>query len=231
MVCKYKWLLFDADGTLLDYEQSEKHALEQAFKLVGLEMQTQYLEKYQKINAFLWSELEEGKITSKKLRVKRFELLLDELKLKYDTKAFSNNYLEALGQTGFLINGARTLLEKLHGDVKMAIITNGIKETQQNRFRKAGLNKYFEEVIISEEAGIAKPDKGFFDYTMDKIDFHNKKELLIIGDSLSSDILGGKLSGIDTCWFNPKGKENKTDIKASFVIRALDEALELIVCP
>lgn len=223
MICKYKWLLFDADGTLLDYEQSEKHSLEQAFKQAGIEMQTLHLESYQKINAFLWSELEKGNITSKRLRVKRFELLLDELSLNADAEMFSKNYLDALGQTGFLIAGALEILNKLQGIFKLAIITNGIKETQQGRFKKADLNKYFEQIIISEEAGIAKPDKGFFDYTMDKIGFHNKKELLIIGDSLNSDILGGNLSGIDTCWFNPKGKINKTDIKPDYEIKDLME--------
>ena len=223
MICKYKWLLFDADGTLLDYEKSEKYSLKQAFKLAGVEMLPEYLERYQTINAFLWSELEKGKISSQKLRVKRFELLLDGLALKHDAEAFSKNYLDALGQTGFLIEGAIELLKKLHGNIKMAIITNGIKETQQGRFAKADLNKYFEQIIISEEAGIAKPDKGFFDYTMDKIDFHNKKELLIIGDSLNSDILGGNQSGIDTCWYNPKGKINETNIKVDFEIRDLKE--------
>jgi len=230
MTCKYKWLLFDADGTLLDYEQSEKHSLEQAFKQAGIEMQTPHLESYQKINAFLWSELEKGKITSKRLRVKRFELLLDEMNLNADAEMFSKTYLDALGQTGFLISGALEILNKLHGTYKLAIITNGIKETQQGRFKKANLNRYFEQIIISEEAGIAKPDKGFFDYTMDKIDFHNKRELLIIGDSLNSDILGGNLSGIDTCWLNPKGNINKTDIKPDYEIKDLMELVRIIDC-
>jgi len=230
MICKYKWLLFDVDGTLLDYEQSEKHSLEQAFKQAGIVMQAQYLESYQKINAFLWSELEKGNITSKRLRVKRFEVLLDELGLNSDAETFSKNYLDALGQTGFLISGALEILNKLQGTYKLAIITNGIKETQQGRFKKADLNKYFEQIIISEEAGIAKPDKGFFDYTMNKIGFHNKKEFLVIGDSLNSDILGGNLSGIDTCWFNPKGKINKTDIKPDYEIKDLMELVGIVDC-
>ncbi len=225
---KYKWLLFDADGTLLNYEQSEKHALSVVFNEFNMEFTTLYLEKYHKINSALWAELEKGTITSEKLRVKRFELLLNNLEQNVNANLFSEKYLKALGQTDFLIDGTHEILNKLNGHVNLAIITNGIKEVQNSRFRKTKLNKYFKYLIISEELGVAKPDKLFFDYTLNKINFYDKDKMLIIGDSLNSDILGGNLSNIDTCWYNPKGKINETEIKPTYEIQKLAEIYRII---
>ncbi|MEN8120065.1 MAG: YjjG family noncanonical pyrimidine nucleotidase [Bacteroidota bacterium] len=228
MKYKYKWLLFDADGTLLNYNRSEKHALSEALKAFQIDNKTSFLEKYRKINANLWSELEKGSITSEKLRVKRFEVLFNDLNLDINPTTFSKKYLDALGQTGFLIDGTRELLNELNGNVNLAIITNGIKKVQNNRLHKTKLNKYFEHVIISEELGVAKPDRLFFEHTLNKINFYNKKEILIIGDSLNSDILGGNYSHIDTCWYNPKNKKNKTGIKPTYEITNLMDIIDII---
>lgn len=228
MNSKYKWLLFDADGTLLNYDKSEKHALSEALKAFETDNQTGYREKYRKINASLWSELEKGSITSERLRVKRFEVLFNNMKLDINPTSFSEKYLDELGQTGFLIDGTRELLNELNGNINLAIITNGIKEVQNNRLHKTKLNKYFKYVIISEELGVAKPDKLFFEHTLNKINFHNKNEILIIGDSLKSDILGGNLSNIDTCWYNPKNKNDKTGIKPTYKITDLLDVVDII---
>lgn len=227
---KYKWLLFDADGTLLNYDQSEKFALLEAFKTFHLEFHPEYLEKYREINARLWSELEKGTITSKKLRVKRFELLFDELNFSAPPDNFGKKYLEALGQTDFVMEGAHEVLTKLNRGTGLAIITNGIKEVQHNRLNKSNLADYFKHIIVSEEAGVAKPDKLFFDYTLGRINFHHKEEILVIGDSLKSDILGGNLSGIDTCWYNPQGSKNGSPIKPTYEISRLADILGLAGC-
>ena len=225
---KYKWLLFDADGTLLDYDQSEKQALSVALKVFQVDFQTLYLEKYRRINSNLWSELENGTISSEKLRVRRFEILFADLNLDINPVSFSEQYLKALGQTDFLIEGTIEILNKLSGNFKLAIITNGIKDVQNGRFQKTGLNKYFEYLLISEELGVAKPDKLFFNHTLDKINFHKKSEILVIGDSLKSDILGGSLSNIDTCWYNPSNKNNETAIKPTYEIRDLKELISIV---
>ena len=225
---KYQWLLFDADGTLLNYDQSEKHALTEAFKAFQIDNKTNYLEKYRRINANLWSELEKGSITSEKLRVKRFEILFNDLKLNINPTNFSEKYLDALGKTGFLIKGALELLNKLDKSINLAIITNGIKEVQNNRLQKTQLNKYFKHLIISEEVGVAKPDKLFFEYILNKINFYKKNKILIIGDSLKSDILGGNLSNIDTCWYNRLNKKNRTNIQPTYEIDDLMDIISII---
>ena len=228
MTYKYKYLLFDADGTLLDYNQSETYALKEAFKMFQVDLQDYQLEKYKIINAQLWAELEKGTISSIELRVKRFEILFQELNLNIDAVLFSKKYLEALGQSDFLIEGTIELLNSLKEKFELVIITNGIKEVQNSRLQKTKLDKYFNNVIISEEAGVAKPDRKFFDYTMNKIKFFNKKDMLIIGDSLNSDILGGNLSSIDTCWYNPLGNINTTEIKATYEIEKLKELSSVV---
>ncbi len=225
---KYKWLLFDADGTLLDYDQSEKFALLEAFKAFNQEFYPNYLDKYREINAKLWTELENGTITSERLRVKRFEILFNDLNLNIDPGNFSTKYLDALGQSSFVIDGTYELMTKLNGDAKLAIITNGIKKTQYNRLNKSKLDKHFEHIIVSEEVGAAKPDELFFEYTLNKINFHNKKEILIIGDSLKSDMLGGNLANIDTCWFNPERTKNESNAKPTYEVTKLIDILSLI---
>ena len=120
------------------------------------------------------------------------------------------------------------MLTDLPEDMSRAVITNGIKDTQYGRFDNAGLMNDFAEIIISEEAGAAKPAAAFFDYVLDRIGFRNRDEMLIIGDSLSSDIAGGVGYGIDTCWFNPDGLENKTGVEPTYEISGWDGLLKII---
>ncbi|RKX73341.1 MAG: noncanonical pyrimidine nucleotidase, YjjG family, partial [Spirochaetes bacterium] len=108
------------------------------------------------------------------------------------------------------------------------IITNGIKDTQYGRLKKAGLMEIFEEIIISEEAGIAKPAVGFFDYALERIGFRQIENMLVIGDSLSSDIAGGAGYGIDTCWFNPEGLENNSSVKPTYEISGWDGLFKIL---
>ncbi|MBN1253615.1 MAG: YjjG family noncanonical pyrimidine nucleotidase [Bacteroidales bacterium] len=225
---KYKWILFDADGTLFNYDKSEQHALYKAFKNYGVDFNSVYLAQYRQINHFLWGELEKGKINSEKLRVERFEILLKEINCNLNAKLLSDSYLNELSQTDFMLEGAIEILEFLFGKVNLAIITNGIKFVQEGRLKKSKIEKYFKEIIISEDVKIAKPDKLFFDYTLEKINFKNKSEILIVGDSLTSDIQGGINSDIDTCWFNPNKNGNILSFNPTFEIVNLSEIEKII---
>jgi len=222
---KYKWLLFDADNTLFDYDKSEKFAFSEACKSFDIHVSYILIDRYKQINRYLWSELEKGNITSEKLRVKRFKFLFEDLNINVKAKAFSNKYLDELSKTDFLIDGTLDVLNFLKGKVELAIITNGIKFVQNGRLKASKLDVFFKEIIISEDVGISKPDKLFFDYTLNKINFTHKNEILIIGDSLSSDIQGGNNSDIDTCWFNPNESGNITSIKPTYEINKLNDVL------
>lgn len=226
---QYSWLLFDADGTILDYNAAEAYSLKSAAASFGYRVTPEITDLYRGINSALWAELEKGNISSLELRVRRFKSLAEKLGWTVSPADFSSTYLEALGSSGFMIPGVREMLDNLPERLNRAIITNGIKDTQYGRLEKANLLGDFAYVIISEEAGVAKPAAGFFDYTLDIIGFRETDKMLVIGDSLSSDIAGGVGYGIDTCWYNPEGLANNSGIRPSYEISDWDGLMEIVV--
>lgn len=226
---KYKVVLFDADDTLFDFKKSETHA----FMTTLTEYEDNYdenihLKAYHRINTLIWKEFEMGEITQKDLKVERFRRLRDALGLTFSPDEFAEKYMHHLSQASFVYPEAEALMEKLQGKYKMAIITNGLTQVQKRRIRNAPFARYFQEVIISEEIGISKPNPEIFIHTLEKLDHKDTESVLMIGDSLTSDIKGGEKSGIDTCWYNPEGKENHTSINPTFEIRTLLDLLDIL---
>ncbi|MCP3780810.1 YjjG family noncanonical pyrimidine nucleotidase [Paenibacillus sp. MZ03-122A] len=220
---KYEIILFDVDDTLFDFKMAESHALHNTFAQFGLPQgATEYKSSYDKINSSLWREAEEGHITSAQLRVERFKRLFTVHDLDFNPDAFSAAYLRYLGEGAFLMDGAIELCNVL-SDCRLAIITNGIKEVQTSRIQLSPLRDVFEQVIISEEVGCQKPQAGIFDYAFTKLAISNKSKVLMVGDSLTSDIQGGNKYGIDTCWFNPSRKTNTSGIQPTYEITSLME--------
>jgi YjjG family noncanonical pyrimidine nucleotidase len=224
---EYKTLLFDADGTLFDYELAERTALLKSFEhfsLTGTE--EEIVTGYRLINNDLWQKFEAGMISLPDLRTERFSLLFESLGIELDPAKFGEIYIYHLGASSELLPGALSLLKKLTGKYTLALITNGIADVQYRRLNDSGLAQYFKEVVISEEIGYPKPEPAFFAITRKRLGNPPKDEILIIGDSLTSDIAGGNLSEIDTCWFNPQNKPNESSIKPTYIITELAE-LEL----
>ena len=222
----YKWLLFDVDNTLLDFEQTEALALEQSFAQHGLPFPDSAKRRYHEINQSYWQRLERKEITPEVIRAGRFQDLFTELGLSFDAERFADSYLMQLGQQAPLIDGAMELLEELNGRYQLGIITNGLANVQHPRLERSGLKPHFATVIISEEVGVAKPDARIFDIAFSRMNQPAKNEVLIIGDSLSSDIIGGINYGIDTCWFNPNGKT--TDLPITYEIKSLHQLNEIL---
>ena len=145
-----------------------------------------------------------------------------------------NRYEVLLSQGHYFIEGAPELLETLYGKYDLYLASNGTAIVQDSRIASAGISKYFKEIFISERVGCDKPQVGFFEYCFDRIsgtdgvtDF-KKEETIIIGDSLSSDIMGGNNAGIYTCWFNPKGKERTDEVAIDFEVSELSEIPSLL---
>ena len=225
---KYELLLFDADDTLFDYGLAENHALHSAFSAFGMPTGAiDYAVSYKEINQKLWSDLELGRISSAALRVERFSRLFSREGLALDAQNFSDTYLRYLGEGTFLIPGAVELCAALSG-TRLAIITNGIKEVQTSRIQGSPLCNTFEQVIISEVAGYQKPETGIFDYAFAKLGLEDKEKVLIVGDSLTSDIQGGINYGIDTCWYNPLCKPNTLGIEPTYEISQLAQLLDIV---
>jgi len=226
---KYEVILFDADETLFDFKKAEK----QAFKNTMIEFKIEYDENhhpkvYSDINTAIWKEFENGLITQENLKVERFKRLSDKLNTRFDEIKFAQSYMKHLSLASFLYDDSIVLVESLYGNYRLAIITNGLKDVQDNRVRKSIIGKYFEDVVISEEVEVSKPDPRIFELALNNIKHTDKSKVLIVGDSLTSDIQGGINFGIDTCWFNPNKIINQTGIKPTYEISNLMELKDIL---
>jgi 2-haloacid dehalogenase len=226
---KYKWILFDADNTLFDYDKGEANALKSTFEQLGFPFKPEYLDIYKQVNHDIWQELEQGKISPEKLSVERFKRYAGILGLNFKAAGFSERYLNNLSLAAELIDGAQEIVESLHGKIGMLIITNGLQAVQRPRLERSMLKTYIKDIIISEEVGSGKPDAPIFDTAFARMGHPSKEEVLIVGDSLTSDIRGGLNYGIDTCWFNPAQKEDNPEIKSLFQIKKLNELVNIIL--
>lgn len=224
----YTWLLFDADGTLFAYDGAEEEALQKVFAHYQLPLNEEMAAAYKRINQAMWARLEEQTITLLQLRWQRFADLFTELSIGLDAQEFSRTYLNYLGQSAHLIPGTQEVLEQLHGKYNLAIITNGITDVQLSRIKLSGLERFFPQVFISEAIGVFKPASGFFDAVFEGIGRPPKEQVLVIGDSLSSDMAGGVGYGLDTCWYNPNGQENVNGYPITYEISDLGQLLEIL---
>lgn len=225
----YDWALLDIDGTLLDFRRAEALALDVTPVELGLSVPTSYVPEYHAINDELWQQFEAGVLGARDVRRLRFTRLFEKLALAGDPDIFSETYLKNLSTHSTFIDGAERLLRELKGRISVAAITNGFADVQHARIAHLGLEDAFEHVIISEEVGVAKPDPGVFDIAFDRMGHPAKGNVLMVGDSLSSDIQGGANYGIDTCWYNPSRASNNTAIKPTVEIAHLDDLRDLLI--
>ncbi len=223
---KYTWLLFDADDTLFDFPKAESNALRWTFEQLRLPYFSGYAQIYKRCNQLVWEKFERGEVTSVELRTLRFRLLFDELGLTADPETVSPVYLQNLALGSDLLEGAGELMRALEGHFRLALVTNGLADVQRPRLARSALRDSFAHVFISEEMGVAKPESGFFDLVFRALGGPPKSEVLIIGDSLTSDMAGGINYGIDTCWYNPKGKP--TGLPVTCQVQHLSEILKIL---
>ena len=225
---RYNTVLFDADGTLFDFLRAEKEALCETLVEFDIEPLDERVESYSEINDSLWKALERGEIEKDVLRYKRFDMFCEKFGFIKDTKKMAIAYTDNLSRKGHLIDGASELCAKLSGKAKLYIVTNGIDFVQKGRMALSGISQYFEKSYISGEIGYEKPDVNFFLYVMNDIENFSKKDTLIVGDSLSSDIKGGIDFGIDTCWYNPKKKNAPDEMRITYTVESFDEIYKII---
>lgn len=224
----YPWLWFDADGTLFDYNSAEADALKITFDSLKLRFEDGYLDVYRQINHQLWQDLEQQKITPAALRFRRFELLQEALHLNGSPEQMGSIYMEQLAICAALMEGAVDVMQSLHGKSRLVIVTNGLQAVQRSRFAHSVIKDFITDIVISEEIGVAKPHTRFFEIAAARLGNPDKKEVLIIGDSLTSDIQGGVNYGIDTCWYNPRSEPKPNDIQITYEIKHLRELLEIL---
>lgn len=225
---KYKTILFDIDDTLIDFKVDQKIAFMKAMNEIGKICTEEMYEDYNDINLGLWEELNKGNISLEELFVKRFKIFFDKYKIKQNEEEFNNILTKMFQETGTPIKGVVETLNKISNVYELVVVSNGPKDQQYHRLKNANFLKYFSKIFISEEMGYNKPDKKYFDIVFNNIKNKEKSQILIVGDSISSDIIGGKKVGIDTCWYNINNKENNTDIKPEYEIKNFEELLKIV---
>jgi 2-haloacid dehalogenase len=224
----HSWVLFDADGTLFDYDSAETAALTTTFAEVDHDCNPETLEAYRQINGRMWRDFEQGLSTIDHIKTKRFEALFSQIDADLDPVSFNHRYISNLAQQAELIEGAEETVIRLAENVGLLLITNGLAGVQRPRIAKSPIRGYFQDLVISEEVGSAKPDCQIFDAAFSKINFPEKGSVLMVGDSLSSDIKGGNDYGIDTCWFNPQLHPRDHDIEPAYEVQHLREIIGLV---
>ena len=220
---KYTTLLLDADETLLDFPAAEKAAIKMVCDKFGIGFNEEIRATFSYINNALWKQLEKGLITRNLIRTRRFEQFAEHFGIKADSNEMAVYYVECLSTFGILLPGADEVCKKLGQKHNLYIITNGIGTVQAERLKRSGLLPYFSGVFVSEDIGSQKPNREFFDHVLANIPEKDKSKICVVGDSMSSDILGGINAGLDTCFFNPWGREEI--YKPTYTANSFEELL------
>lgn len=225
----YKFLLFDLDHTLLDFDAAEDVALTQLLKEEGVEDIQAYKDYYVPMNKLLWKNLELKKITKKELVNTRFAKLFAHFGIEKDGAYLAERYQFFLSKQGQTFPGVEDLLRKLISQgYELYAATNGITSIQTGRVKQSGISPYFKEIFISEQLNTQKPDAEFYEKIGARIPNFNKNHALMIGDSLSADIQGGNNAGIDTIWYNPHHLKNKSLAQPTYEIDSYQALLDCL---
>ena len=223
-----KFLFLDLDDTILDFRQAEHTAITRTLSAFGIDPTGEITEAYRRINLRCWKELERGTLTREDLKRVRFEKLFQQFEVEADVQAVSDAYMEFLGQGHWFLPGAEEAVERLSKKYRLFLASNGTASVQKGRMTSANLYRFFEQCFVSEELGAAKPSKAFFDAAFAKIEGFDLDKAMMVGDSLSSDILGGINAGIRTCWVNTNHYPPKPEIRPDFEIPALADLEALL---
>ena len=227
-----KYLLWDIDNTLLSFDLAERASMTKGFKIFDIDIKDEKaLDVYKDINDKHWKMLEKGEKTREEILTGRFEEFFDLYDIAYDDRLvndFNLFYQEELGKQVFFNDYAEEVLQKLGKNYKQYAVTNGSKVAQSGKLKNSGLDKIFDGVFISEDLGYDKPSLEYFDLVFENIGSKNKDEYILIGDSLTSDMLGSNNAGIRNIWYNPKDFDNKESVKVDYTINNLKEVIEIL---
>lgn len=219
---RYKYILLDADDTLFDFKASEHAAIIKTAEEFGFTVTIDDVARYSEINKSVWEAFEQGRYSREELQTLRFQKWFESINLAVDNRLFNISYKENLADSSILIKGALEFVKELSKLSSLYIVTNGLSVTQRKRFSNSPIAEYIKKIYISEEIGYAKPDKRYFDYILKDLGICDKSQVVIFGDSLTSDMQGGKNAGITTCRYNPKSDNKKSGL-CDFEFNTYDE--------
>ena len=228
-MAKYYCILFDADNTLLNFDAAESKALAETLVNYGIEPDAETVQTYRTINEELWRQLEKGQIRREKLLNERFSRFLKAIDAAGDGAEMNRYYLEQLSTHPDLMNAeVLDVLRELSEVATLAVVSNGVHKVQTRRLAESGVSNFMEDVFISEKLGCEKPGARIFDAALRALGVENREHVLMVGDSLTSDILGGKNAGITTVWVNPERRLPHPEIVPDYEIESLAQLEALL---
>lgn len=242
---RYDIIFWDVDGTLLDFKESEKWALREAFLNHEIMIDEEIYSVYSRINDFYWKRLERGELTRPEVLRGRFDDFfrtlmpggtlahkgIDADKLAaVDKEQFRMQYQKNLGSVYFYMEDSLSLCKKLREEGFLQyIITNGVEWTQRNKLQLAGFDRIMEDIFISETIGYDKPDVRFFDACFNAVkEQSDKRKILVVGDSLTSDMKGAENAGLDCCLYVPGGETDENPFGVTYQISRLWDVEEVL---
>ena len=223
-----RFVFLDLDDTIYDFHKAEHIALSKTLETLGLEPREEVLNRYSAINAAQWRLLEQGTLTREQVKERRYQLLFEEFSIDVDPVLAARTYEHNLSIGHYFIDGAEEMLKTLSREYRLYLVSNGSVDIQMPRIASGNIARYFRGIFISEAIGHNKPSKAYFDAVFAAIPAFEKEKAVIVGDSLSSDILGGQIAQITTVWFRPSGQPVREDIRPDHVISHLSELEQLL---
>lgn len=223
-----RFVFLDLDDTILDFHRTERAALTKALLECGIPPTEAVLSRYHQIDRQHWQRLERGELTHTQVQEGRFRVLLTELGAALDPAEVNRRFRENLCGEQYFLPHAREAVERLRQNHRLFLASNGTASVQHSRLESAGLYPVFERVFVSQELGFNKPAREFFDACAAQIPGYAPEKAMMVGDSLSSDIRGGKNAGIRTCWVNPDHKPAPEGLTPDYEIEALSQLPELL---
>lgn len=223
-------LLWDIDNTLLDFSAAERAAIRSLFQEYGLgTCSGEMLQRYAAINMAYWERLERGELTKPEVLVGRFREFFETEGINTAiAPEFNEKYQLRLGDTIVYRDDSLQIIKSLRGRVRQYVVSNGTVTAQTKKLRLSGLGALMDGIFLSEELGVEKPNVEFFDKVFSVLGDIDRSRVMIVGDSLTSDILGGSNAGIVTCWYNPGGKPAAGGVHPNHEISDLHEVFSLI---
>lgn len=229
---RFTTILWDVDNTLLDFDYSCRGALKQGFHTLGLEITEEMIVRYFQINESYWKRFEKGEVTKEQVLNGRFADFFAEYGLldypQVSVQNFREEYQKSLGNIYSYLDDSLTICKALQTKLKQYIVTNGVSSTQRSKLGLSGFAEVMNDLFISDEIGAPKPQADFFEYCLSKIEEKDRSKILLVGDSLSSDIKGANIVGIKACWYNPKEKELPVGYTVDYEITDLHQIYELL---
>ncbi len=221
-------VLLDIDNTLIDFNECARQTIIKIFNDFGLPYTDNVFKTFTEENIKIWKRLENGEITKAYLRENRWNIILEKLNLIADGPEIEKLFENGIADSAYEVTGAKELLEYLYKKHELYVVSNGFRAVQENRLNISGFQKFFKGMFFSEDIGISKPQKEFFDYCFNNLDNPEKENVILIGDSISADISGGNNYNIKTIWFNKNNEKCPDNVKPTYTVRTLNEIQSII---